>query len=60
MNRRGLTASGAKELFEKFKMDLGKMKDQMMEVAAVAVMVGGGPAYTHVPVMMDTLEALGA
>ena len=41
-------------------LDAGATREQMMEAAAVAVMMGGGPAYTHVPVVMDTLEALGA
>jgi len=31
---------------------------QILEAASVAVMMGGGPAYTHVPMVIETLEAL--
>ncbi|MCX5638042.1 MAG: carboxymuconolactone decarboxylase family protein [Planctomycetota bacterium] len=40
-------------------LDAGATKEQILEAASVAVMMGGGPAYTHIPVVMDTLEALG-
>ncbi len=33
-------------------------KEQILEAASVAVMMGGGPAYTHIPVVMRALEAL--
>jgi 4-carboxymuconolactone decarboxylase len=33
-------------------------KEQILEAASVAVMMGGGPAYTHVPMVIETLEAL--
>ena len=36
----------------------GATKEQMLEAASVAVMMGGGPAFTHVPIVIDTLEAL--
>jgi len=39
-------------------LDAGATNEQILEAASVAVMMGGGPAYTHVPVVMDTLEAL--
>jgi len=39
-------------------LDAGATKQQILEAASVAVMMGGGPAYTHIPVVMDTLEAL--
>jgi AhpD family alkylhydroperoxidase len=39
-------------------LDAGAAKEQILEAASVAVMMGGGPAYTHIPVVMDTLEAL--
>ena len=39
-------------------LDAGATKQQILEAACVAVMMGGGPAYTHIPVVMDTLEAL--
>lgn len=38
----------------------GATKEQILEAASVATMMGGGPAYTHIPVVMDTLEALGS
>ncbi|MFQ6035773.1 MAG: carboxymuconolactone decarboxylase family protein [Sedimentisphaerales bacterium] len=39
-------------------LDAGATKQQILEAASVAVMMGGGPAYTHVPLVMETLEAL--
>jgi AhpD family alkylhydroperoxidase len=39
-------------------LDAGATKQQILEAASVAVMMGGGPAYTHIPVVMDTLDAL--
>jgi AhpD family alkylhydroperoxidase len=39
-------------------LDAGATRQQILEAASVAVMMGGGPAYTHIPVLMDTLEAL--
>lgn len=39
-------------------LDAGATKKQILEAASVAVMMGGGPAYTHIPVVMDTLESL--
>jgi AhpD family alkylhydroperoxidase len=39
-------------------LDAGATKEQILEAASVAVMMAGGPAYTHIPVVMDTLEAL--
>ena len=47
-----------KEFLAKFKNDVAKMKQQILEAASVAVVMGGGPAYTHIPVVMDTLESL--
>ncbi len=41
-------------------LDAGATKEQILEAASVAVMMGGGPAYTHIPIVMDTLAALGA
>jgi AhpD family alkylhydroperoxidase len=40
-------------------LDAGATKQQILEAASVAVMMGGGPAYTHIPIVIDTLEALG-
>ena len=39
-------------------LDAGATKQQILEAASVAVMMGGGPAYTHIPAVMDTLETL--
>lgn len=39
-------------------LDAGATKEQILEAASVAVMMGGGPAYTHIPVVMETLDAL--
>jgi alkylhydroperoxidase/carboxymuconolactone decarboxylase family protein YurZ len=39
-------------------VEAGATKEQVFEATSVAVMVGGGPAYTHIPAVMDTLEAL--
>jgi AhpD family alkylhydroperoxidase len=39
-------------------LEAGATKEQILEAASVAVMMAGGPAYTHIPVVIDTLEAL--
>jgi AhpD family alkylhydroperoxidase len=39
-------------------LQAGNTPAEILEVAGVAVMMQGGPAYTHVPVVMETLEAL--
>ena len=39
-------------------VEVGATKEQILEAASVAVMMGGGPAYTHIPVVIDTLETL--
>jgi AhpD family alkylhydroperoxidase len=39
-------------------LEAGASKEQILEAASVAVMMGGGPAYTHMPVVIDSLEAL--
>ena len=36
----------------------GATKEQILEAASVAVIMGGGPAYTHLPLVIDTLETL--
>ncbi len=36
----------------------GGSREQIMEAASVAVMMQGGPAYTHLPAVMDALAAL--
>jgi AhpD family alkylhydroperoxidase len=39
-------------------LEAGATKEQILEAASVAVVMNGGPAYMHIPVVMDTLEAL--
>jgi len=39
-------------------LEAGATKEQVLEAAGVAVLMGGGPAYTHIPVVINTLEAL--
>ena len=39
-------------------LDVGCTKEEIMEAAGVAVMMGGGPAYTHLPIVLETIEAL--
>ena len=34
----------------------GCHKDEILEAAAVAVMMHGGPAYTHLPIVLDALK----
>ena len=36
----------------------GCTPEEILEAASVAVMMGGGPAYTHLPMVMKALEAL--
>jgi AhpD family alkylhydroperoxidase len=36
----------------------GNTSAEVLEAASVAVMMQGGPAYTHIPVVMEALEAL--
>lgn len=39
-------------------LEAGATKEQILEAASVAVIMNGGPAYMHIPVVIDTLEAL--
>ena len=39
-------------------LQAGATREQILEAASVAVMMGGGPAYTHIPIVIDTLESL--
>lgn len=39
-------------------LDAGATREQILEAASVAVMMGGGPAYTHIPLVIDTLDAI--
>ncbi len=40
-------------------LEAGNSPEEILEAASVAVVMQGGPAYTHIPVVIDALEALG-
>jgi len=40
-------------------LEAGNTKEEILEAAGVAVMMQGGPAYMHIPEVLDALEALG-
>jgi AhpD family alkylhydroperoxidase len=40
-------------------LEAGNSAAEILEAAGVAVMMQGGPAYTHIPVVVDALESLG-
>ena len=46
------------KLHTKKALSAGATKEQILEASEVAVVMGGGPAYTHIPMVIDTLEAL--
>ena len=37
-------------------LEAGATREEIMEAAAVAVMMQGGPAYTHLPAVMHALD----
>jgi AhpD family alkylhydroperoxidase len=39
-------------------LDHGATRQQILEAASVAVVMAGGPAYTHIPQVLDTLDDL--
>jgi AhpD family alkylhydroperoxidase len=39
-------------------LDSGATRQQILEAASVAVMMGGGPAYVYIPIVMNTLDDL--
>jgi AhpD family alkylhydroperoxidase len=39
--------------------EAGASREEILEAASVSVMMAGGPGYTHIPVVLDTLDALG-
>ena len=39
-------------------LEAGATREQILEACGVAVMMGGGPAYTHLAVAYETIEAL--
>lgn len=46
------------KLHAKKCLDAGATREEILEAAGVAVMMGGGPAYTHVPVVIESLDEL--
>jgi len=39
-------------------LDAGATREEILEAAGVAVMMSGGPGYTHIPVVIDAIDAL--
>ena len=46
------------KLHAKKCLDAGATREEILEAAGVAVMMGGGPAYTHIPVVIQSLDEL--
>jgi AhpD family alkylhydroperoxidase len=45
-------------LHVKKSLETGATAEQILEAATVAVMMGGGPAFTHLPIVIETLQGL--
>ena len=45
-------------LHVKKSLDAGASKEEMLEACCVAVMMTGGPAYTHIPIVIKAIEQL--
>ena len=45
-------------LHVKKSLDAGLTKEEMVEACCVAVMMSGGPAYTHIPMVINAIEQL--
>ena len=39
-------------------LSVGATKEEILEAAQVVLMMGGGPAYTYIPKVIETIEAL--
>ena len=39
-------------------LDAGATRQQVLEAASVAVMMGGGPAYVYIPMVIEALDDL--
>lgn len=39
-------------------LDAGATREEILEAAGVAVMMSGGPGYTHIPIVIDALDEL--
>ena len=40
-------------------LEAGNTREELLEAAGVAVLMQGGPAYMHIPEVLEALEALG-
>jgi AhpD family alkylhydroperoxidase len=45
-------------LHVKKSLDAGATREEILEAAGVAVMMEGGPAYTHIPMVIESLDEL--
>jgi AhpD family alkylhydroperoxidase len=54
----GIQCEPCIKLHVKKSLEAGATKEEILEAVSVAIMMGGGPAYTHIPLVIDTLEAL--
>jgi AhpD family alkylhydroperoxidase len=41
-------------------LEIRLTKEEILDAASVAVMMGGGPAWTHLPMVLEAIEALQA
>ena len=41
-------------------VEVGASREEVLEAASVAVVMQGGPAFTHIPAVIEALDALGA
>jgi AhpD family alkylhydroperoxidase len=39
-------------------LNAGASRQEILEASGVAVMMGGGPAYTHIPMVIETIDEL--
>ncbi len=39
-------------------LEAGATREEILEAVGVAVMMSGGPAYTHIPLVINTIEEL--
>ena len=39
-------------------LDAGASREEILEASGVAVMMSGGPAYTHIPMVIDAIDEL--
>ena len=39
-------------------LDAGATREEILEAVGVAVMMSGGPGYTHIPVVIDAIDVL--